>query len=424
MEGFMNVVNFIMNAGASVFMPLIVMILALVFGQKPGRALRSGVTVGIGFIGINMVITLLSNTIMTVVNKMVEVYGFKLTAVDVGWPIAASIAWGSGLVVPFILVAVLVTNVIMLALGWTRTLDVDIWNYWQPLFIGGIVYMNTGSLWFSVLGACVAMAIIFKVADYSAPYVADYFGLQGISIPHIESTGWALIGIPLNRLIDRIPVIGKIDWSPEKIQERFGIMGEPTILGLVIGTALALIARVDANTTLNTAMSLSAAMFLLPRMIGVLMEGLMPLSESAGEYMKKRYGGKNVYIGLDAAVVVGSPPIIATALLLIPTILVLALILPGNITLPVAELGGLVFFVVWAVVPSKGNIFRGWLLGTLFMIPILYIASDYAPAMTRLGRQVGFAFPEGASMATCLSIGSQWLTWVVYRVQMLLYSMF
>ncbi|MEW6081137.1 MAG: PTS transporter subunit IIC [Bacillota bacterium] len=419
MQALMNAIDFVMGAGPAIFMPIILTILGLVFGQQLGRAVRSGITVGIGFIGINLVIALLSNTIMTVVNSMVETYGFKLTAVDVGWPIAASIAWGSGLVVPFILVGVLLTNIAMLALGWTRTLDVDIWNYWQPLFLGGVVYMLTGNLWFSVLGACIAMAIIFKVADYSAPYVAEFFGLQGISIPHIESTGWALIGIPFNRLLDRIPVISKIDWSPEKIQQRFGVLGEPTVLGIIIGTTLAAIARTDLPTMLNTAISLAAAMFLLPRMIGVLMEGLMPLSESAAEFMKKRFAGRAVYIGLDAAVVVGHPSIIATALLLIPTILVLALVLPGNITLPLAELGGLVFFVVWAVVPCKGNIFRGWLMGTLFMIPILYIASDYAPAMTQLGRQVGFAFPEGSSLATCLSIGSQWMTWIIYKIQML-----
>jgi len=420
----MNVINFIMDAGPAVFMPLIILILGLVFGQKPGKAIRAGVTVGIAFIGLNLVIGLLSDTVMNVVNRMVEIYGFKLTAIDVGWPIAAAIAWGSGVVVPFILIAVLLVNIAMLALGWTKTLDVDIWNYWQPLFLGGVVYMMTGSIWYAVLGACIAMAIIFKVADMCQPYVEEFFGLKGISIPHIESTGWALIGIPLNRLIDRIPVIGKIDWSPKHLEQRLGIIGDPMVLGLVVGAAIALIARADALTVLNTAIATSATMFLLPRMIGVLMEGLMPLSEAAGEFMKRRFGGRDVYIGLDAAAIVGAPSIIATALLLIPTIMVLAIILPGNITLPLAELGGLVFFLPWAVVPSKGNIFRGWLIGTLFMIPILYIASDYAPAMTQLGRQIGFEFPEGASMATCLSIGSQWITWVIYKIQMLIYSLF
>lgn len=424
MDALMKVVNFIMDAGPAVFMPIIITIMGVIFRQKLSKAIRSGIIVGIAFIGIGLVIDLLGDSIMVVVNQMVEHYNFKLTAVDVGWPIAASIAWGSGIVVPFILLALPLLNIILLYVRWTKTLMVDIWNYWQPLFLGGAVFLFTGSIWYAVLGACLSLAIMWKIADYSQPYIKDFYGLEGISIPHIETGAWALIGIPLNKLIDRIPVINKINWSPEKIQEKLGIIGDPTVLGLVIGGLLAIIARADAMTVLTTAISTAAAMFLLPRIIGILMEGLTPLSEAAGNFMKSRFKGREIFIGLDSAIIVGHPSIIATALLLVPTILILAVILPGNITLPLAELGGLVFFVVWAVVPSKGNIFRGWLIGTLFMIPILYIASDYAVAMTALGGEVGFEFPEDTNLITCLSVGSQWLSWLIYKVQMFFAGLF
>ena len=332
------------------------------------------------------------------------------------WPIASSIAWSSGAVVPVILVSVFVMNILLVIVGFTKTLDVDIWNYWQPLFIGGSLYLLSGNMILSVGAACLAMAVIFKIADFSQPYVEKFFGIPGISIPNIESTGWALIGIPLNKVIDRIPGIRNIDWTPEKIQKKLGVLGEPSILGLIIGAILALVARVDASTVMNTAMTTAAAMFILPKMIGILMEGLMPVSSAASEFMQKKFKGRTLYIGLDAAVVVGHPSIIATSLLLIPTTLILAVILPGNITLPLAELSGLTFFIVWAVVPSKGNVFRGWLIGTLFMAVILLISSDYAPVMTALGNSVGFEFPEGASMATCLSIGSQWVSYLIYKL--------
>lgn len=413
---FMQVIHFIMDAGSSVFMPIIILILGLIFGLKPGKAFKAGITVGIGFIGINLVISMLADSLMVVINQLVELYNFKLTAIDVGWPIASSIAWSSGAVVPVILVSVFVMNILLVIVGFTKTLDVDIWNYWQPLFIGGSLYLLSGNMLLSVGAACLAMAIIFKIADFSQPYVEKFFGIPGISIPHIESTGWALIGIPLNKVIDRIPGIRNIDWTPEKIQKKLGVLGEPSILGLIIGAILALVARVDASTVMNTAMTTAAAMFILPKMIGILMEGLMPVSSAASEFMQKKFKGRTLYIGLDAAVVVGHPSIIATSLLLIPTTLILAVILPGNITLPLAELSGLTFFIVWAVVPSKGNVFRGWLIGTLFMAVILLISSDYAPVMTALGNSVGFEFPEGASMATCLSIGSQWVSYLIYKL--------
>lgn len=413
---FMQVIHFIMDAGSSVFMPIIILILGLIFGLKPGKAFKAGITVGIGFIGINLVISMLADSLMVVINQLVELYNFKLTAIDVGWPIASSIAWSSGAVVPVILVSVFVMNILLVIVGFTKTLDVDIWNYWQPLFIGGSLYLLSGNMILSVGAACLAMAVIFKIADFSQPYVEKFFGIPGISIPNIESTGWALIGIPLNKVIDRIPGIRNIDWTPEKIQKKLGVLGEPSILGLIIGAILALVARVDASTVMNTAMTTAAAMFILPKMIGILMEGLMPVSSAASEFMQKKFKGRTLYIGLDAAVVVGHPSIIATSLLLIPTTLILAVILPGNITLPLAELSGLTFFIVWAVVPSKGNVFRGWLIGTLFMAVILLISSDYAPVMTALGNSVGFEFPEGASMATCLSIGSQWVSYLIYKL--------
>lgn len=118
---------------------------------------------------------------------------------------------------------------------------------------------------------------------------------------------------------------------------------------------------------------------------------------------------------------VGHPAIVATSLLLIPTVLILAVILPGNITLPLAELSGLTFFIVWAVVSSKGNIFRGWLIGTFIMAIVLLISSDYAPVMTALGNSIGYEFPDGASTVTCLSIGSQWVSYLIYKIASLIF---
>lgn len=413
---FMSVINFIMDTGSSVFMPLILFVMGLIFGLKPGRAFKAGLTVGIGFIGINLVLGLFSDSLAGLVDNLVSLYNFKLTSIDVGWPIAGSIAWANGALVPIVIVSIMVLNVLLIAVRFTKTLDVDIWNYWQPLFLAGAVYMVTGNLAVAVLCACAVMAFIFKVADFSQPYIEEYFGLPGVSIPHVETTTWALIGIPLNKLIDKIPVIGKIDWTTEKIQKKIGVLGDPTIIGLVIGALLAIFARMEAGEVLNVAVSTAAAMYLLPKMIGILMEGLQPISEAASSFVHKRFKDRELFIGLDSAVIVGHPSVITVSLLLIPTTLLLAVILPGNTTLPLAELSGLCFFVVWAVVPSRGNIFRGWLIGTLFMAVGLLISSDYAPIMTELGRSVGYEFPEGASMITCLSIGSQWMSWVIFKI--------
>ncbi len=51
--------------GPSVMLPILIFIFGLILGAKPGRAFRAGVTIGIAFIGINLVIGLMWGTLVT-----------------------------------------------------------------------------------------------------------------------------------------------------------------------------------------------------------------------------------------------------------------------------------------------------------------------------------------------------------------------
>lgn len=109
----MAILNFIVNLGPSIMMPIILTILGILLGAKPGRAIRSGLTVGIGFIGLNLVIGMLSSNLGPAAQKMVERTGLNLTVIDVGWPAAAAISFASkvgALIIPL----GLVINIIML----------------------------------------------------------------------------------------------------------------------------------------------------------------------------------------------------------------------------------------------------------------------------------------------------------------------
>lgn len=46
----------IQGLGATVMMPIIIFVFGLVLGTEKGKALRAGLTVGVGFIGLNLVI--------------------------------------------------------------------------------------------------------------------------------------------------------------------------------------------------------------------------------------------------------------------------------------------------------------------------------------------------------------------------------
>jgi len=187
-------------------------------------------------------------------------------------------------------------------------------------------------------------------------------------------------------------------------------------MGLLLGMGIGALAGYDAAGILMLGVNMSAVMFLMPRMVRVLMEGLLPLSESAREFINKRFPGKEVYIGIDAATAIGHPSVISTGLILIPITLLLAAILPGNRVLPFTDLGLIPILMIWAVAPSKGNVFRGVVTGTIFMAMILLIATDLAEITTLIARDVQFPIPEGASLISSLDEGAHLVPYVIYKL--------
>lgn len=306
--------QYIIDLGVSVMMPIIITILGLIFGNKLSASFKSGLTVGIGFVGLNVIATLMMDAISPVTQALVDQYNFKLTATDIGWGVGSSLAWGTE-IVPFVFLVVIATNVIMIALNWTKTMDVDIWNFWQPMMIAGALYLVTGNMIIALLSAVVNMAIIFKVADWTQNDLDEVLGLEGISFPQIQSSGWAFIGYPLNWLFDRLPGIKNISWTPEKVQNRLGVFGEPMLMGLIVGGGLAAVAGMPVNVILQTAVTIAASLVLMPRMVALLMDGLTLISESAQEWMRKRFPGRELYIGLDSALGIGHPYVLTTGLL-------------------------------------------------------------------------------------------------------------
>jgi len=57
MEVLQTVFQWILNLGSSVFMPLIVFLIGLIVGLKPGKAFSAGLTLGVAITGINLVVS-------------------------------------------------------------------------------------------------------------------------------------------------------------------------------------------------------------------------------------------------------------------------------------------------------------------------------------------------------------------------------
>ena len=80
-----NIFNTILDAGAVVMLPIIITIIGLIFRVKLSKAFRSGLTIGIGFAGINLVINMMKSNLGPAAQAMVQNFGIKLDILDVGW---------------------------------------------------------------------------------------------------------------------------------------------------------------------------------------------------------------------------------------------------------------------------------------------------------------------------------------------------
>ncbi|HPL29266.1 MAG TPA: PTS transporter subunit IIC, partial [Anaerolineae bacterium] len=87
--------DFLMGLGVPLLLPIVITALGLFFGQQFTKALRAGLTLGAGFIALNLVIGLLINNMVPVVDAMVKNTGSSLNIMDVGWGVAGAIAWGT-----------------------------------------------------------------------------------------------------------------------------------------------------------------------------------------------------------------------------------------------------------------------------------------------------------------------------------------
>lgn len=417
-----DVVQSIINVGPSVMLPIIIFIVGLIFRVKPGKALTSGITVGIGMIGINLVINLLTTSVGPAAQAMVKRFGFHLTIIDAGWPAVSAGTWAqpiSAIMIPIILVV----NVGLILLNLTKTLDIDIWNYWHMIAAAATAYVVTKNWWFAIICGIIYEIAVLVIADKTAPKVAEFYGLEGISFPTGSAAAYGLLGIPIGWVVSKIPGIRKWDVDPQMIQKRFGVFGEPMVMGIVIGMLLAALGGYSVPNILKLGMSMGGVMFLMPRMVKILMEGLIPIQEGAQKLLQEKYGNRKIYLGMDAALSTGSPATLATGLLMVPITLFLAIILPGNRVLPFGDLATIPFFAALIVPSRKGNIVHSVLSATIVMVFALLMATDFGPTLTSMMHGI-VAFPKGASEVTNLDTGGNILNWLILKLSQLVQPLF
>ena len=414
MDFIVNIFSAISGAGSTVVMPIIIALIGICMGAGVGKSIRGGLMVGVGLLGLSLT-TGLMGTMADAVASMSARFGLSLSTIDIGWPAAAAI--GNATTVGTLIIPVcLAVNIVLLLIGATQTADIDIWNYWHFAFTGSLISIVTGSLPLGLVGAICNEIIILVLGDITAPLAEETLGMPGVSIPHGFTAAFVPFALVLNWIIEKIPGLRDVDLTLDGLQEKFGVFGEPIIVGFILGLIIAILGGYNVSAALNCAVTMAATMVLIPRMAALLMEGLMPISDAAGSFIDKHFSGRGkIYIGLDSAVGVGHPMTIALGLLCVPILVLLAAVLPGNTVIPAVDLAVLPYIFVLVIPICKGNGFRSFVVGLVCCILGLYIATDLAAPITAVAKSINFDL-GGAESISSICDGANPLTWALFKI--------
>lgn len=413
---FTEIMRYILDLGPTVMLPVVIGLFSLCLGMKAGDAFKSGLQIGIGFVGIGLVIGLMLDSIGPAAKAMAEHFEIGLEVVDVGWPGSSPMTWASQIALIAIPVAIGV-NILMLVTRMTRVVNVDIWNIWHMTFTGALVHLATGSYWLGMLGVVVHAAFAYKLGDWFARDTRDFFGLEGIAVPHGTSAYLGPIAVLVDTLIEKVPGLRRIHFSADDVQKRFGAFGEPVTVGFIMGAIIGVLASYDVKGVLQLAVKTAAVMLLMPRVIKPIMDGLTPIARQARARLQAKFGGQSFLIGLDPALLLGHTAVVSASLIFIPLTILIAVLLPGNKVLPFGDLATIGFFVAMAVAVHRGNLFRTLISGVIIMSITLWIATQTIGLHTQLAANAGAlkaggqvaSMDQGGSPVTYLLI--QLLTW-------------
>lgn len=388
MEILQTAVGWFLGLGSTVIVPIVLIILGLIFRVGFAKAVRGGVTTGVGLAGLFLVVNLIISALQPAVQALATNMGIEKSFVDVNWA-DAGIAWGwpgvAGLIV-----SILVVNVLMVVLKLTKTLWTDVWSYWHGSALAGFVWALTGgNVVLGIVAGVLYLVLGSLMSDMTAKKYQEFNDMPGIGVPCGTTVQASLFAMPVVWLLDRIPGIKDWDASPEGIKKRFGLIGEPAILGLILGFVIGIAAGYSVQQWLGLGMQVATMMVVLPRMVSIIAEGIVPITMSIVQYMRERFKDREIYVAVDCAVLLGHPAVMASTIILFPLLVLLAAVLPGVQMLPIASLA-VVPFWAGAVVPyTKGNVVKTVIVLLLYAIPFMYFSTLTATAHTEAFNMMG-----------------------------------
>lgn len=386
MDVLQTVVNALLSLGAAIFVPIVMIIMGLIVKMKLKDAISAGITLGVAFTGMSMLISFMTGAISPAAAAMLKHTGISLLITDGGWTTLSAISWSwpyAFLMFPLMIVV----NIIMLVLRKTNTFNADLWNVWGKIFTGVCVVAITNSVPLAFVVAAVQVIFELKIADAQQKRIEHLSGIPGVTCTH-KMIFFGAILYPIDLLLRKIPAFNK-KMDAEALQEKIGIFAENHVLGFILGILFGVLAQYDVPAILTLGIQAATALTLFPVISKYFMQALSPISEAVSDFMHSKFDdGRELYVGLDWPFLGGINEIWLAVIFTVPITLIWAFILPGNDILPFAGIIN-ISLAVPAFLVTKGNLPRMFILCAIGVPAFLWVGTAFAPFISDLARSTG-----------------------------------
>ncbi|MCD6484691.1 MAG: hypothetical protein J7L47_06235 [Candidatus Odinarchaeota archaeon] len=395
-----------------VLMLIVLWIIGMIAGLKPSRAFRCGLLYAIGLWGLLTISNLLGSNFAPAVVNMSQKWAVGKYIVDTPgvWTVIFATLWPA-LSIPI----QLGVNFILLYIGFTKTFNIDVFNFQFYYFLAVYAYVLSGGNWiYSIIVYIVTEIIILKIADFTAPAIQKHFDLpENVSFTQFASACCAVVGATLGKLFMKIPKLKDIKADPRSLRERFGLFGDPVVIGLIVALVISGIGLwPDWISILSTSVIVAACIYILPKMVAILIEGLVGICNAVRDKVSKSKRFKGIYIGIDSYITAGYEDVISAVVLTMVFTEIACALIPTIHALPVT---GLPFFIgdTNFILPYVGgNILIAAIVATIWEIIGAHFASWVAPIYTQGMAMYGGAVEPGVLYTWVVCPGWHIALWI------------
>lgn len=380
------------------------------------KSFLSGLYAGVGLEGFMLLIGAFTPIIMPIVKQMVNSTGINLPVLDLGWQTSAIIAYSSKIGLIFFIFAIVI-QLIMFATKFTNIfLPSDLWLNYSYMIWGSMLYVGTKNVWLSMLFMIVILFYNVLNIEVIAKRWSRYYKYPNCTIISMHNTEVTILLYILDPLFNKLK-LNKLKFNPENLKNKMGIFGEVGVIGLVLGLLIGILGNFKRLDTMaawgqitKLGIVLAALMMIFPKVAEIFGKAFAPMAEVVNRSLDKQSETnkkREWYIGIDDATGYGEPATLIAGTILIPIIVLMALILPYNKTLPMVDLIALPFMVEALIAMTKGNILKTIIVAGIWYSLGLYMCSAIAPIYTQAAIAAGVALPVGAVMITSFNMMAQ-----------------